>query len=178
MEIVDYSDKSFAVIGDTKEFKDVLKEAGGRFNKNLTIDEKTVAGWIFSNSKREDVEKILDDVAEGLIEPVAAVPYKRPAATSRTASRAIPSRPPKSTSTLASEFSAAFAEPLFNPAVDAAVTANKMEFVVAARPESGWMVLEKVSDASTVNAYIIGGVWKIDPNVIPSPFNVLRAKVN
>ena len=30
-----YSDKCYAVFGDTKEHKDQLKELGGKFNNNL-----------------------------------------------------------------------------------------------------------------------------------------------
>ncbi len=44
VKIVDYSEKSFAVIGDTKPIKDDLKKMGGRFNGRLTCG----AGWIFS----------------------------------------------------------------------------------------------------------------------------------
>lgn len=55
--IVDYSDKSFAVIGDTKEIKEQLKSLGGRFNFRLTCG----AGWIFPNKARADVEKLLSD---------------------------------------------------------------------------------------------------------------------
>lgn len=54
MEVfVDYSDKSFAVYGDTKPYKDELRQLGGKFNSNL----KGGPGWIFPN-------KLIDDVAE------------------------------------------------------------------------------------------------------------------
>lgn len=55
IEIVDYSEKSFAVIGETKAIKDTLKELGGRFNFRLSCG----AGWIFSKTKLEDVKKVL-----------------------------------------------------------------------------------------------------------------------
>lgn len=55
VEIIDYSEKSFAVIGDTKAIKDTLKELGGRFNFRLSCG----AGWIFSKTKLEDVKKVL-----------------------------------------------------------------------------------------------------------------------
>ena len=38
----DYSEKSFAVYGETKKFKDILKNLGGRFNKNLKIDLENI----------------------------------------------------------------------------------------------------------------------------------------
>ena len=54
-EIVDYSEKSFAVIGDTKSIKDELKRLGGKFNFRLSCG----AGWIFPKTKIEDVRKYL-----------------------------------------------------------------------------------------------------------------------
>ena len=39
IELFEYSDKSIAVFGDTKEIKQKLKLLGGRYNKNLTHPE-------------------------------------------------------------------------------------------------------------------------------------------
>lgn len=55
VKIILYSEKAFAVVGDTKPIKDDLKKLGGRFNKRLTCG----AGWIFSNSKRAAVNAFL-----------------------------------------------------------------------------------------------------------------------
>lgn len=55
-QIIDYSDKAFAVVGETKTIKDDLKRLGGRFNPKLSCG----AGWIFSKTKLEDVQKFLD----------------------------------------------------------------------------------------------------------------------
>lgn len=55
VQIVDYSEKAIAVVGDTKEIKDILKSLGGRFNSHLSCG----AGWIFSKLKREDVRHAL-----------------------------------------------------------------------------------------------------------------------
>lgn len=52
LKIVDYSEKSFAVIGDTKPVKEQLKQLGGAWNRGLTCG----AGWIFSNKARARVE--------------------------------------------------------------------------------------------------------------------------
>ncbi|MDR3246229.1 MAG: fusion protein [Prevotellaceae bacterium] len=57
--IVDYSEKALAIFGDTKLIKDQLKALGGRFNPNLTHNEEKTAGWIFSKSKRTELEKLL-----------------------------------------------------------------------------------------------------------------------
>ena len=52
LKIVDYSEKSFVVIGDTKPIKEKLKELGGRFNSRLTCG----AGWVFSKTRIEVVK--------------------------------------------------------------------------------------------------------------------------
>lgn len=58
IQLVEYSDRSFAVVGDTKEIKDKLKELSGHFNKFLSCG----AGWIFSNKKRNDVEMFINSL--------------------------------------------------------------------------------------------------------------------
>ena len=60
MEIVDYSDRSIAVIGDSRAIKDQLKELGGRYNRNLTVNDETVAGWIFSKKKEDAVRQLVE----------------------------------------------------------------------------------------------------------------------
>lgn len=64
INIIDYSEKSFAVVGETYPVKDSLKKLGGRFNGKLSCG----AGWIFSNTKREEVEKFINSgiVAEAV----------------------------------------------------------------------------------------------------------------
>lgn len=55
IEIVDYSEKAFAIIGDTKPIKGKLKELGGCFNGRLSCGP----GWIFSKSKLDTVKQTL-----------------------------------------------------------------------------------------------------------------------
>ncbi len=55
MIVKDYSDKSFAVSGNTWALKDELKQLGGKFNKNL----KGGAAYIFSNKKKDAVVRLL-----------------------------------------------------------------------------------------------------------------------
>lgn len=55
INIIEYSERAFAVVGDTKAVKDALKKMGGSFNSKLSCG----AGWIFSNKKREEVEKFI-----------------------------------------------------------------------------------------------------------------------
>lgn len=55
-QVINYSEKAIAVIGDTKAIKEQLKALGGKFNKYL----KCGAGWIFSAGKRAEVEAFLN----------------------------------------------------------------------------------------------------------------------
>lgn len=54
-EIVDYSEKAVAVIGDTKPLKDALKKLGGNFNSRLSCG----VGWIFSKKQEPALRKLL-----------------------------------------------------------------------------------------------------------------------
>lgn len=56
-QIVDYSDKAIAVVGDTKEIKDQLKALGGRYNPKLSCG----AGWIFSKKVEDKVRELLQN---------------------------------------------------------------------------------------------------------------------
>ncbi len=55
INIIGYSEKAFAVVGDTKAVKTQLKKMGGRFNPKLSCG----AGWIFSNKSRASVEEFI-----------------------------------------------------------------------------------------------------------------------
>lgn len=59
--IHDYSEKSFAVFGNTKPIKERLKELGGKFNRHLHPfrTDNDVPGWIFPLKARADVERII-----------------------------------------------------------------------------------------------------------------------
>lgn len=54
LQLVDYSDRALAIIGDTKPHKDTLKSLGGRFNFRL----KCGAGWIFPKTKAEEINQV------------------------------------------------------------------------------------------------------------------------
>ena len=51
IRLIDYSEKAFAIIGETKEIKETLKSLGGRYNPHLNCG----AGWIFSKKKEQEV---------------------------------------------------------------------------------------------------------------------------
>lgn len=55
VEIIAYSDKAIAVIGDTTPIKDQLKKLGGKFNPRLSCG----AGWIFSNKCIDKVNALI-----------------------------------------------------------------------------------------------------------------------
>lgn len=59
MEFMDYSEKSFAIFGNTRPFKDTLRALGGRFNKYLNINDNKVPGWIFSKQNSEPVMEFI-----------------------------------------------------------------------------------------------------------------------
>lgn len=59
LQYVDYSEKSFAIIGETKPIKEELKSLKGRFNAHLTVDGEQVAGWVFAKRNAEPVKKSL-----------------------------------------------------------------------------------------------------------------------
>ena len=55
VQIIDYSEKAIAVVGDTRAIKETLKSLGGRYNPHLTCG----AGWIFSKKKEQEVKSKL-----------------------------------------------------------------------------------------------------------------------
>ncbi len=57
IQIIDYSEKAIAVIGDTRSIKDTLKRLGGRFNARLSCG----AGWIFSKRQEESLRNLIKE---------------------------------------------------------------------------------------------------------------------
>ena len=55
LQLINYSEKAIAVTGDTRDHKDELKAAGGRFNAKLSCG----AGWIFSKKAVKTLEAII-----------------------------------------------------------------------------------------------------------------------
>jgi len=53
LNLIDYSEKAFAITGNTYQYKDIFsKEFNGKFNKFLTCG----AGWIFPKTKLNDIK--------------------------------------------------------------------------------------------------------------------------
>lgn len=55
VQVIEYSEKAIAVIGDTYPVRAQLKELGGRFNKFLSCG----AGWIFPKTKLSEIQNAL-----------------------------------------------------------------------------------------------------------------------
>jgi hypothetical protein len=75
-----YTEKSIVVHGETREYKEELKNLGGIWNGKLTnkSTKEQFGGWIFPNSKQEQVKKWLASVTTGV------VPSSTPQITPRT----------------------------------------------------------------------------------------------
>ena len=57
--IVDYSEKSIAVFGDTQPIKDFLRAFGGFFNARLKYQDEKRAGWVFPKKQEQKVRYLL-----------------------------------------------------------------------------------------------------------------------
>jgi hypothetical protein len=62
IKLVQYSDRAFALFGDTKPVKDKLMELGARFNRYLKQDGINCPGWIFSNKSKEQVTNFINSL--------------------------------------------------------------------------------------------------------------------
>lgn len=58
LRLVEYSEKSIAVIGETKPLKELLKKLGGKFNSRLNLPCK--CGWIFPKTSEETIRLFLN----------------------------------------------------------------------------------------------------------------------
>ena len=56
VQIIDYSEKAIAIVGETRAIKETLKTLGGRFNRHLSCG----AGWIFSKTKEATLREALN----------------------------------------------------------------------------------------------------------------------
>lgn len=60
LELVNYSERSFAIFGDTKPLKDKLMGLGGKFNAYLRRDGVATPGYIFSIGRIDAVRNALN----------------------------------------------------------------------------------------------------------------------
>jgi len=52
VRMVDYSEKSIVLTGNTKPYKEEIKSLGGRWNSRLKDGDETMMGWIFPKKLR------------------------------------------------------------------------------------------------------------------------------
>ncbi len=64
VSIINYSEKSIIVIGNTKPYLEYLKAIGGKFSKGFTVFGAKVPGWVFSKKKLQEVQDVLLEAAE------------------------------------------------------------------------------------------------------------------
>lgn len=56
LTVLPYSEKAWAVTGDTKPVKEKLKSLGGKFSRGLTVNGEKVSGWVFSRNRYTEQE--------------------------------------------------------------------------------------------------------------------------
>ena len=61
-KIETYNDKCFIVVGNTKPYKEKIRELGGSWNAKLKNNKM---GWVFPEMKRKEVQKWLDEEFSG-----------------------------------------------------------------------------------------------------------------
>lgn len=80
LQIINYTDRSIVVIGDTLSHSNALGTLGGKFNPNLRVGQ----GWIFAKMREDSVRKYIET---GEIEPYVydkAAYNKKPALNKET----------------------------------------------------------------------------------------------
>ena len=57
VRIIQYTEKAFVVVGDTKKHHTKLKSMGGKWNVSLTYKEtcEKFMGWVFSNTRKDKI---------------------------------------------------------------------------------------------------------------------------
>jgi hypothetical protein len=65
ISVENYSANAIAVFGDTKTWKNELKNLGGKYNPNL----KGQPGWIFNKNQEEIVNSLVSQISNGQIQP-------------------------------------------------------------------------------------------------------------
>jgi hypothetical protein len=73
MQVIDYTDKSIVVQGEkTREYKENLKELGGKFNASF----KCGPGWLFPKTKKASVEELISKIEKGDVNPIIGKTYQ------------------------------------------------------------------------------------------------------
>jgi len=72
VQVVEYSDKSIAVFGQTAQYKSHLMDIGGKFNPNLTHDGQKCPGWIFPKKAQASVENLVARICKGQVTAIVS----------------------------------------------------------------------------------------------------------
>lgn len=72
--IENYSEKGCALVGQTYDLRNDLKELNGSFNPRLKYEGLTVAGWVFSKKKLDAIRLL---VAKHSVEALTVLPIER-----------------------------------------------------------------------------------------------------
>lgn len=62
LTIFNYSEKAIAVFGNTEQHKTKLTELGGKYNPRLKKEGEITPGWIFSKSKRTQIQEFINQI--------------------------------------------------------------------------------------------------------------------
>jgi len=57
--VVEYSERSIALFGDTKAIKDKLMELHGAFNRHLKYNDQPASGWVFSKKREAAIRQLI-----------------------------------------------------------------------------------------------------------------------
>jgi len=74
VQVIAYSEKSIAVVGDTRSIKEELILRGGMWNSRLRIGGRPAMGWIFHVSKRALVEAFLSGLSQSCAAAAQSTP--------------------------------------------------------------------------------------------------------
>lgn len=69
VELVEYSERSVAVFGQTQPYKSHFMDIGGKFNPALTKQGQKQPGWIFSKKQQAVVADLVNKICKGQVSP-------------------------------------------------------------------------------------------------------------
>lgn len=61
IEVIDYSERAYAIFGNTFQIKDELKDIGASYNPRLNYKGGKKPGWIIGKRKKDKLEQILNN---------------------------------------------------------------------------------------------------------------------
>jgi len=72
VELIEYSERSVAVFGQTQPYKSHFMDIGGKFNPALTKQGQKQPGWIFSKKQQAVVADLVNKICKGQVSPSLA----------------------------------------------------------------------------------------------------------